>query len=149
MYDVQEEGLAFSGSTCAGARISRMLSSRSSGKGREPFSKRERLVEPVPLWVQFTQILTAIVDGRCLKAVCPRSRPVVPPSASRTVVCCPPVCDGSLGRLGGVVGFSGGASRIGPALHTMAAARPCIICSGRPCQPELKRVKLQQREFSW
>ena len=44
---------------------------------------------------------------------------------------------GSLCRLGGVVGFAWGtvppglnASRTGPALQRMAAARPCIICSG-------------------
>ena len=49
--------------------------------------------------------------------------------------------EGSLGRLGGVVGLAWGAmppglsaSRTGPARQRMAAARPCIICSGNPAE---------------
>ena len=63
---------------------------------------------------------------------------VGPPSASGTGVLSPGVLgQGSRGRLGGVVGLAWGAmppglsaSRTGPARQRMAAARPCIICSG-------------------
>ena len=57
--------------------------------------------------------------------------------------------EGSLGRLGGVVGLAWGAmppglsaSRTGPARQRMTAARPCIICSGY-------RLRSLELSFSW
>ena len=65
--------------------------------------------------------------------------------------------DGSLCRLGGVVGFAWGtvppglsASRTGPALQRMAATRPCIICSGyRLRSLELRAPWLHRRSCQW
>ena len=56
--------------------------------------------------------------------------------------------EGSLGRLGGVVGLAWGAmpglsaSRTGPAQQRMAAARPCIICSMLRVPAEVTGVEL-------
>ena len=68
--------------------------------------------------------------------------------------------EGSLGRLGGVVGLAWGAmppglsaSRTGPARQRMAAARPCTICSGNRLRSSFSPLNcdpwLQRRSCQW